>query len=392
MDTARTDPFGSSLRLYLSVDIVGSTAFKQSSGEKLDERESETEVPPAAPWFSPIAQFYKGMDQAFAREWAICVERAERVKWPTGDSPELWKSIGDELVYTKRLTDNRQVLTTLNAWMRAVSSYRKRLLEQFKSLDLKSTAWIAGFPIHNAEVFFRKSDLDRRAEEDEDDAVYSNLVLLHQFAEKGIDSGLVRDYIGPAIDTGFRLGQLSTPRKLVISVEMALLLIKAIRAQPSDEDYGYEKPRIFFDGRQSLKGVFGGLPYPIFWVDMRPSPSLEESEDKLNKREQLNTDEALSFCQEFIKANSPFCFTPYIEGNPDPDFTQVPEQHQRRLEGLRAFWERESAKRQVEKVSTAQKEGEPDAAGTRADVDVDELAKMMVDRSLGSLGSTDRAE
>src|SRR6185437_5728539 len=61
---------------------------------------------------------------------------------PTGDSPELWKSIGDELVYTKRLTDNRQVLTTLNAWMRAVSSYRKRLLEQFKSLDLKSTTWI----------------------------------------------------------------------------------------------------------------------------------------------------------------------------------------------------------------------------------------------------------
>lgn len=128
-------PFTSSLRLFLSVDIVGSTAFKQAARDRSAAKSSDGgDIPPAEPWFSPIAQFYRGMEQTFSREWKLCVERSTTVNWPTGEPPELWKSVGDELIYTKLLADHREALTTLNAWMKSVSSYRKRLKEQFKSL------------------------------------------------------------------------------------------------------------------------------------------------------------------------------------------------------------------------------------------------------------------
>ena len=145
--------------MFLSVDIVGSTAFKQSAadGKTGKGASADDESPRSEPWFEPIAQFYRGVERTFSKEWSICEEKANSINWPTGPSPELWKSIGDEVIYTKHLTDHREVLSTLYAWVSTVRSYRKILRMQFKTLDLKSTAWIAGFPVHNAEVIFRPS-------------------------------------------------------------------------------------------------------------------------------------------------------------------------------------------------------------------------------------------
>jgi hypothetical protein len=353
-------PFSSTLRLFLSVDIVGSTAFKQAARDRKVEKSSTdgADPRPAEPWFSPIAQFYRGIERTFAKEWAICVGLSQEVGWPTGHAPELWKSVGDELIYMKELNDHREALTTLNAWIRTVGSYRTRLKEQFKSLDLKTTAWIAGFPVHNAEVIFRSSVQGLGAAEDQDDdEVFSNLSLLSDYYEKQPNPDLTRDFIGPAIDTGFRLSQLSTPRKLVISVELAFILVHAVRTQP--HEYKYENLRFFFEGRHILKGVFGGLPYPVFWIDMGPSPKLEETEDVLNGKAPLNTDVVLAFCQEFIKENVTYCFTPYIVGNLDPAFNKVPDHHQERLSGLKAYWEKEAQKREEEKRAGLEK-AEPD--------------------------------
>lgn len=358
------DPFASKLRLFLSVDIVGSTAFKQAGQRRTkDDAEEEAQTPPAEPWFSPIAQFYKGMELALTREWLIAEARSNKINWPPGAAPELWKSVGDEVIYTKLLSDHRQALTTLNAWLRAVASYRLRLKAQFPSLDLKSTAWIAGFPVHNAEVFFRASSSSTKHDDDEGDEVYSNLSLLHEYYSPGTSVGLTRDFIGPAIDTGFRLAQLSSPRRLVISVELALMLVHAVRTQPSDEQYDYEKPSFFYAGRHSFKGVFGGLPYPLFWIDMHPSPHLERTEDKLNNATPLGTDDVLDFCEVFIKDNSSYCFMPYISGNVEPAFARVPDHHQERLDGLRNYWQSERTKREVERRSLSQKDDDTDASG-----------------------------
>jgi hypothetical protein len=358
----KVDPFSSKLRLFLSVDIVGSTAFKQAGKRRTKDSIEDEQSLPAEPWFSPIAQFYKGMEQAVAREWQFAEERSRKILWPPGGAPELWKSVGDEVIYTKLLDDHRQALTMLHAWMRAVSSYRSALKQQFPTLDLKSTAWIAGFPVHNAEVFFRSPSLSTAFDDSDGDAVYSNLSLMDKYYRGEAGVGLTRDFIGPAIDTGFRLAQLSSPRRLVISVELALMLVHAVRTQPTDEHYAYEKPRFFFHGRHNFKGVFGGLPYPVFWIDMRPSPDLERTEDRLNKVDYLGTDDVLEFCEAFIKDNHTYCFIPYIEKNAEPAFSHLPEDHQARLEGLRNYLTRERAKREVERQSLSQTEDDIDAA------------------------------
>ncbi|WP_143035649.1 hypothetical protein [Bradyrhizobium sp. Rc2d] len=349
-------PFTPSLRIFLSVDIVGSTAFKQSAadGKAGKGASAEDEFPRSEPWFEPIAQFYRGVERTFSKEWSICEEKANSINWPTGPSPELWKSIGDEVIYTKHLTDHREVLSTLYAWVSTVRSYRKILRTQFKTLDLKSTAWIAGFPVHNAEVIFRPSVKNGAGVVEEDDELYSNLQLLHEFYEdREKQMHFTRDFIGPAIDTGFRLAQMSTPRRMVLSLELALMLGHAIGLHllHKPQTFDYEELSFFFAGRQSFKRVFGGLPYPIFWIDMKPSPSLEGKEDELQNLQPLKTELVYKFCTEFVREHDAYCFTPYIMGNQHPAFADMPERHTRRIEVLRNYWVDESLKRTDEKAA-----------------------------------------
>lgn len=96
-------PIVSVLRLFLSVDLVGSTAFKQSH-QTAFKAEDKSPLNISEPWFGPIAQFYREIERLFAREWQTYVDvLSKRVGWPTGPAPQLWKSAGDELLYVKEL-------------------------------------------------------------------------------------------------------------------------------------------------------------------------------------------------------------------------------------------------------------------------------------------------
>jgi hypothetical protein len=115
---------------------------------------------------------------------------------------------------------------------------------------------------------------------------------------------------------------------------------------------------------------------------MSPYPKLEETEDRLNRRFALDTDVVLAFCQEFIKENGAYCFTPYIVGEHiDPTFSRVPDHHQERLDGLKAYYEKEIKKRQDEKSAGLEEAGQPDE-GQR-----DALAQV-----LQELGKTPRQD
>ena len=246
---ADSDFITSSLRLFLSVDVVGSTALKQRIPKR--EKAGEGKSVPAEPWFSPIVQFYREIERRFFQEWQQYeLKIADKTKWPAGPAPEFWKGAGDELIYTKRLTDHRQALVCLQAWIRAVNAYRTEFKKLNPTLDLKSAAWIAGFPVHNAEVFFRSSAAEKEAVVEDGDPIYSNLVLLQKYRSANSDNSIIRDFIGPSIDTGFRIATLASPRKLVVSVDLALILAHSIPKQRRefDKDFGYKKPQLHYDG------------------------------------------------------------------------------------------------------------------------------------------------
>src|ERR1051326_8348657 len=69
------------LRLFLSIDLVGSTAFKQSR----------------LAWLPAILDFYRDFDQLMHAQFRAYRQRSNCPVPP----PEFWKSNGDELLYTR---------------------------------------------------------------------------------------------------------------------------------------------------------------------------------------------------------------------------------------------------------------------------------------------------
>jgi len=225
------------LRLFLSVDLVGSTAFKQSR----------------LAWLPAMLNFYRDFDALVHAQYRAHRERTNNPPPP----PEFWKSNGDELLYTCDLTGRDQAIDALHIWLSTLNAYRCDLATLVEDLDVKSTAWIALFPAPNAEVFFRRAGQSFQA-----DAMGDALLLQAEMRDQwygGRRHELTRDFVGPSIDTGFRLTGWATPRRMVLSADLAFLLT-------SSTSGGAEPLPLHVSGRQKLKGVVGDAPYPMIWL------------------------------------------------------------------------------------------------------------------------------
>lgn len=301
------------LRLFLSADIVGSTALKQSpfSTKKVEQSKA---------WFNKIHGFYFEADQAFRREFNAT---RDRLKEPllTGPPPVLWKTIGDEVVFVKELTDHRQLVETLRSWMAAVPAVRDFLKKGNQQLDVKCTAWLAGFPLRNSEVAVQKGAA--LGDYGSGDAFVESGKILERLygGDKTVDA--VVDYIGPSIDVGFRLTGFCTSRKFIISVDVAHLLARA-SAGSSVKDPVFS---IYFDGSEIMKGVIGGLRYPIFWLDLSPTGSLVRFEDGLTTLEPVDRDRLGEFCNRFYQEHSRYTFPPFIFAKSEQQFADYPEDY-----------------------------------------------------------------
>ncbi|MBO0144220.1 hypothetical protein JZX87_23985 [Agrobacterium sp. Ap1] len=378
MSSSYDGPLTSVLRLFLSVDLVGSTAFKQAN-QRAFKSEDSKEAIVGEPWFSPIAQFYREIERLFAREWQSYVDGlAKRISWPTGAAPELWKSAGDELLYVKILTDHREAAACVLCWKKTVEEYREQLQRQYPSLDLKCTAWIAGFPITNTEVVFSKTVASGEVRDD-DDPLYVNLDLLHRYHRNPKDPNLTKDFIGPSVDTGFRLCALSSPRRFIMSVDLALMIVHALRARPAGADE--VNVVLHYHGRVPLKGVLGGKAYPVFWIDMAVDSSLDKLEDSLLEVTPRNTDDIKMFCEEFFRTHASNAIIPYIAGNAEPYFSSVPPSHSEKIERLRNYWIKESERRDLENQSLGSVVDGQDGDQDKVEVLRESISKVLSDNS-----------
>lgn len=282
----------------MSADIVGSTALKQSpfSASKTEQR---------ATWFSKIQGFYFEADQAFRREFNGFRD-TENDQNIVGPYPELWKTIGDEVVFVKVVTDHRQVIHTLRCWMRAMESVRKFVKKDNSRLDVKCTSWLAGFPFRNSEVAVEIGK--EIGNYGSGDGFIESGKLLNRIydGEEGIDA--IIDYIGPSIDIGFRLSQFSSSRKFIVSVDVAYVLALANPGEMVKDPVF----AIYFDGAHVLKGVLGGLRYPVFWLDLSPKNGIERFEDGLTSIEPVDRDRLREYCNQFYLEYSAYTFPPFI--------------------------------------------------------------------------------
>jgi len=198
------------LRVFLSVDIVNSTALKQ----EFRQREGES-------WIEVAHGFYTNFPVMLE---ATVVRNSSAPTDPAGTSPELWKALGDELIFVAEVCKMEDLPPILDAFRE--TTRRWNIDFESKGIAVKGAAWLAGFPVMNSAI----------AGDDADHL----------------------DFLGLSMDVGFRLAHHASPRRFALSAELAYVLA-ALESELVDE--------MRYGGNEVLKGVLRDRPYPILSLD-----------------------------------------------------------------------------------------------------------------------------
>lgn len=264
------DGNGYRLRLFLAADLQNSTALKfrfSCDGNTF--------------WRRFLTGFYIEFSTTFLTVLGDIMGRNRQESW---NPPGIWKCSGDEVIMVVESAPRSHLKFYIQAFRDAVREYNQKLEEmdpevfrvggETLRMRLKPRAWLADFPINNMEL-----------------ETPQGVLKLDSGGEKPWTENR-SDFLGPAIDVGFRLGGLATSRKFVLAVEVVWALLEE-DGVPSDF-------RLFMEGRVSLKGVRGGEPYPIFWLDLEVDAPKED--EWVGLRELTNRDHKAikQVCQSFI--------------------------------------------------------------------------------------------
>lgn len=244
------------VRLFLSVDLSGSTAFKNSQ----DGEQRERAIPR---WVTVFETFYRDFPAKFRSQY----QETQTSRSGSDECPALWKAVGDELVFCGRVNNRTSVMKALMAFIDTLHSYRKLLADEKIPLNVKGAGWLAAFPEPNRAVQLRSLNGN------------VNFLTASEALEAAADNQPFEyDFLGKAIDTGFRVASLARPERFALSVQLARLLVSAEDGSGFDHWIRFDLPTV-------LKGVNGGEGYPVLYIDTLKH--LEVESIKLKERKLL---------------------------------------------------------------------------------------------------------
>lgn len=243
------------VRLFLSVDLTGSTDFKARAGHtSLD-------------WLKAFQKFYGEFPSMFANNYErTCASIPDIGDCEAKQAPKVWKTIGDEILFVNRVSS----ITHLGAY---VSSFAETLksfggdIYDIHQLNTKGNGWIAAFPSPNCSIGLSRGT--------EDPLSGSGDILTEHFELKVDQEPHKFDFLGKGIDGGFRISRNSTIDTFTISPALAYLLCRAKR---NDETTKFSCEFQFHEPQQ-LKGVVGGKHYPIVSIDTNRDVRQKELND-----------------------------------------------------------------------------------------------------------------
>ncbi|MBO1905626.1 hypothetical protein KHP60_09905 [Microvirga sp. 3-52] len=229
---------GYRLRLFLSVDLVGSTAYKSGPGKEPDSN-PESEYPNRPTWVGNIQKFFTDFPEIFRAQVSKVWEGADA----SAPSPQVWKTIGDEIVFCLRLRTSNDLVKTIAAFVHALQDYGLILERDGGYLDVKGAGWVAAFPVPNITIRRSGSSVDEASD------------LRDESFEEEADSAPAQfEFLGTEIDAGFRVARHAAPDRFVLSAQLALLLVSACGESQSPFHFHYH-------GRETMKGVLNGREY-----------------------------------------------------------------------------------------------------------------------------------
>ncbi|MGB0696026.1 MAG: hypothetical protein ACPGOY_10290 [Rhodospirillaceae bacterium] len=275
----------------MSVDIVGSTAYKQDKRTASPEESTHQ-------WIGLFTELLLNFQSTLGTTWGSAWQRFDPSSHPHHNTghPEFWKARGDEVIFFLDLHAKEQAHVAIQALISAINTFKSETLKETDApfLNLKGTAWLAEFPVNNIELIIGE-DIDQKDIPLRDKNERYILRLVQK--QLGKIRNPVSDFIGPQIDLGFRLAEFASPMKLILSADLVYLLIDTYETQ-----WGKEfEPLIYFDGAHPLAGVLSGNPYPIFWVNAMADDPLTSAETKLRGRKAIPKDTLKTYLKEFSK-------------------------------------------------------------------------------------------
>ncbi len=197
------------LFLFLSVDVIGSTALKYGKDSPID-------------WYNVFTDFYVSFPDEFKKHLEAEYDYQGNLRY-LPDNVIVWKHAGDEILFYMEITQENEIPCI-------VTAFKKTLEDWYISkdkLDVKGCVWTGQVPF-----------IDRKIKEDD----------CNKF-----------DFIGPSIDCGFRLGKYAAKEEIAISVEVADLVNGFDSLQSS----------LYYLKSENLKGVLGNKKYPIFVLKLK---------------------------------------------------------------------------------------------------------------------------
>lgn len=271
------------LRLFLSVDLVGSTAFKS--------RDSQSNLV----WIKAFQKFYGQFPKLFQKKYDnFCSIAPEIDAIERACTPKVWKTIGDEILFANRVHSVAHLSAYVSAFREALIDFGEEL--RTFSLNTKGNAWIAAFPTPNRSIQLSlKGNTDLFGENDD---------ILTEEAELAVDQDPGSfDFLGKGIDSGFRISRNSDVDAMTLSPGLAYLLCRAKRNRDTTKfscDFSFSEP-------QAFKGVVGGRKYPVISLITsrdKNNEDIEKLESKLLDRpREANIDDLFDYLEKYIKVN-----------------------------------------------------------------------------------------
>lgn len=259
------------MRLFMSVDLVGSTAFKAS--KKHSEPQNGC---PSPAWVDEFRTFYKDFSIAVTKSYDLIVQAfGDELQGDIDNRPRVWKTIGDEIIFCGRVHSIEHTAASVSAFLKALEQYSRRLESDKKPLRLKGSGWLAAFPAPNISIAVSSEPVTSQPE-----AIAIPSENTEEF-ERAADNAPSRfDFLGKGIDTGFRIAKYASEDRFVASVQLGYVLARAATKKKFPHSFGYH-------GRETLKGVVDGAPYPVISIDTERS----EIRSRLKSREAALTGE-----------------------------------------------------------------------------------------------------
>jgi class 3 adenylate cyclase len=211
MTASSSDP---AVVMFMSVDVVGSTNYKVQA-----QRDGSD-------WLEAFATLFRELPLIFIGEVAAAFMDYDDVP----DSG-VWKVMGDEVILVALPSALHEAAALASAFCRTVASYDRRLAGRWP-LRIRGACWAA--------------TLGRR-----------NRMIEIPEMFGGSDGRPYRDFLGPDVDTGFRLSAHAGHGEVIMSPN----LVEALACTDLHPELAFHPA-----GEASLKGVIDGQPFPLWMV------------------------------------------------------------------------------------------------------------------------------